>query len=117
MSRNKNIIVSTLMLGLALVAAGCQANGKTSAAAATTDHALMCAKCETVWVPEVRGQGTKVTVLASAAKMTCPTCDSMAKSQLTGDGSVQLHDCPDCKVAPKPVFSGAPRPTHPKGTH
>ena len=115
MSSIENIVVSTLTLGLALVAAGCQANGKTSAA--TTDHALMCAKCETVWVPKVRGQGSKVTVFASSAKMTCPTCDSMAKSQLTGDGKVQLHDCPDCKVAPKPVFSGTWRPTHPKGTH
>ena len=116
MSRITNIIVSTLTLTLALVAAGCQANGKASSAT-STDHARMCPRCETVWVPEVRGQGTKVTVLASAAKMTCPTCDSMAKSHLTGDGKVQLHDCPDCKVAPKPVFSGTSRPTHPKGTH
>jgi Zn finger protein HypA/HybF involved in hydrogenase expression len=116
MSSIKSITVSALTLGLGLVAAGCQANSKDSSAT-STDHALMCAKCETVWVPEVRGQGTKVTVLTSAAKMTCPTCDSMAKSHLTGDGKVQLHDCPDCKVAPKPVFSGTPRPTHPKGTH
>lgn len=109
------LIITVFVLGLATVAAGCQASGKSSASA-PLDHAVMCSKCETVWVPEASGQGTKVTVMRSTAKMTCPTCDATAKGHLTSGGKLVLHECPDCKVTPQRV-SSVHRPTHPKGTH
>lgn len=113
MPRFQNVVLSIVALGSSSLLLGCQASGKS---AATTDHAVMCPTCETVWVPEVTGQGTKVMTLQSRAKMVCPTCDAMAKSHLTSDGKVVLHACPDCKVTPQRV-SSVDRPTHPKGTH
>ena len=32
------------------------------------------------------------------------------------DGKMVLHNCPTCKVAPRPL-TPAPTITHPKGTH
>lgn len=111
----KPALVAAVSL-LTVVAAGCASGGK-SASGEVASGGMMCPKCETVWVSKVVGQGTKVQRLAHDRKMTCPDCDAMAQSQLTGDGKVMLHDCPTCKVTPRPV-SPDPRPlTHPKGTH
>jgi hypothetical protein len=101
---------------LPAVAAGCaSANAGRSA---PVSAGMMCPKCETVWVSQVVGQGTKVQRMVSEREMTCPECDAMAVSQLTGDGKVILHDCPTCKVTPllvtpKPAIA----PSHLQGTH
>ena len=102
---------------VALVAAGCASGKGGNGNDALASGGMMCPKCETVWVSKVVGQGTKVQRLAYDRKMTCPECDAMAKSQLTGDGKVMLHECPTCKVTPRPVSPNPAPLSHPKGTH
>lgn len=101
---------------LTVVAAGCASDGKDSSGTAVSGG-MMCPKCETVWVKKSVGHGPKIQRLAHERKMTCPDCDAMAKSQLTGDGKVMLHECPTCKVTPKPISLTSSPLSHPKGTH
>ena len=64
---------------------------------------MMCPKCETVWVgPHLRGQGTKVEAYHWGREAVCPDCDSMAQAYFK-DGEMALHDCPTCKVTPRPA--------------
>ncbi len=111
----KTVSVAAVSLA-ALVAAGCASGNGGSDGGSSASGGMMCPKCETVWVSETVGQGTKVQRLAYDRKMTCPDCDAMAKSQLMGDGKVMLHECATCKVTPK-ALSPSPELTHPKGTH
>ena len=106
-------VVSVLSVG----AAGCASGNNGAPATASAAGGMMCPKCETVWVTRVVDQGTKVQRLASERDMTCPDCDKMAKSQLTGDGKVMLHECATCKVTPQRVTAKPSTPSHPKGTH
>ena len=76
----------------------------------------MCPKCETVWVGETTDQGTKVQRYTWGKAMTCPDCDAMAASQITGDAKTPLHNCPTCQTVPQPLTPSA-APGHPKGTH
>jgi len=104
------VVVGGLVTG-ALFLAGCASPSK--AGADTDTHAyvdgMMCPTCETVWVTERKSHGPRnITRLSHSRAMTCPDCDAMAKSQLLEDGKVQLHDCPTCKVTPKPVKSSDP---------
>ena len=100
---------------LTVVSAGCASKGSKNNNAAA-GAAMMCPKCETVWVREASVWGPHhVTTWTSKANMTCPECDAMAKSQLMGDGKVMLHECPTCKVTPIRVDPA--KATHPKGTH
>lgn len=115
------VLVGGLVTG-ALFLTGCASSGK--ATADTDTHAymdgMMCPKCETVWVTERKSHGPRnVTRLSHSREMTCPDCDAMARSQLMEDGKVQLHDCPTCKVTPKPVKPAEhPKHFHPKkGIH
>jgi len=106
--------VGSVAVLLALFGAGCATN-KGPAPATHADHGMLCPTCETVWVTDTVGQGTKVQRLATEKRMTCPDCDRMATAYMQGDKKV-LHDCPTCKVTPRPVTEGPP-PTHPKGGH
>jgi len=106
-------------LGVAVVVlvglffAGCAANNKDAAVATHADHGVLCPTCETVWITDTVGQGTKAQRLTTEKQMTCPDCDKMAQAYLEGDKTV-LHNCPTCKVTPRPVIKGAVS-THPKG--
>jgi Zn finger protein HypA/HybF involved in hydrogenase expression len=93
--------------------AGCAAN-KAEKPVTHAAHGVLCPTCETVWITDTVGQGTKVQRLVTEKRMTCPDCDRMAKAYLEGDRLV-LHDCPTCKATPRPVVKGAP-PTHLKGS-
>src|SRR5688572_16635365 len=111
----------SMALGLTTLA-GCAATrgpetSQRPAAAATATGAMNCPTCETVWVREVTGQGTKVQRFASKKQMVCPSCDASAVAYLEGEQKV-LHNCPQCKVTPTPLApTTAPQPSHPKGTH
>jgi len=114
------VLTGGLLAGL-LVAAGC---ASTEPTADKQTHAytegMMCPNCETVWVTNRRSLGARdVTRLSYSRQMTCPDCDAMAQSQLLADGKVQLHDCPTCKVTPKPIKpADDSKPRRPvKGTH
>ena len=109
------MFLAVLALVSTMGAAGCASNGGKGGDEAKLANGMMCPKCETVWVSEQTHMGTKVHMMQTKAKMICPDCDAMAKSQLTGDGKVKLHDCPSCKVTPQPVTPAKPR--HLKGTH
>ena len=107
----------SLGLGVAVLTGlffvGCAANSKDAAPVTHADHGVMCPTCETVWVTDTVGQGTKTQRLATEKQMTCPDCETMAQAYLEGDKTV-LHNCPTCKVTPRPVTKGA-TPTHPRG--
>ena len=109
-----NTRTMTTLTALALFAAGCASHGN-DGNVGPASHGVMCPKCETVWMSNVEGQGTKMQRFSSVKGMTCPDCDAMAKAYTDGDKTV-LHDCPTCKVTPIEVTSAAPR-THERGTH
>jgi len=91
------MLLGILMAPLALL--GCASSTESAA----SEMALMCPKCETVWIHEPQWTaGLKDRVYVSTAGMTCPTCDKMAKSYFK-DGKVVLHNCPDCKVTPRKI--------------
>ena len=94
-------------------AAGCASEQNGSGPSAS--RGMMCPKCETVWIKDVEGQGTKAQRFSSTKGMSCPDCDATAKAYLQG-GDLILHDCPSCKVKPIAVTAGPPR-THERGTH
>ena len=101
-------------VALLALASACASKGHEDKAAAST--AMMCPKCETVWVRESSMIGSKnIAVWSSKPAMTCPECDAMAKSQLQDDGKVMLHACPTCKVTPVRVDPA--QASHAKGTH
>ena len=106
-------VAVVVVVGLFFV--GCAANNKDVAPGLHADHGVLCPTCETVWITDTVGQGTKVQRLTTEKRMTCPDCNKMAQAYLEGDETV-LHDCPTCKVAPRPVIKGA-SPMHPKGGH
>ena len=91
-----------IMLGIMatpIALSGCAS----SATSAKSEMALMCPKCETVWVRKPHWTaGFRDRVYISKSEMTCPTCDKMAKSYFE-DGKSVLHNCPDCKVTPRKI--------------
>jgi phage FluMu protein Com len=106
---------------LAAVAAtllgGCAAGNRTDGHAPHADVAGMtCPKCQTVWVaPKATPGGSpKVQAMQWGRQAVCPDCDVMARAYLK-DGEKVLHNCPTCKVVPRPATRVTP--THPKGTH
>ena len=71
----------------------------------------MCPKCETVWVRERNRYGPRNVIrLGYSRETTCPDCDAMARSRLLEDGKVMLHECPTCKITPKPILSNETGP-------
>ena len=109
-----------IVLGLAAAASvgliGCAATNGGGDDRHSDVSGMMCPKCETVWVaPKTSGSANpKVQALHWGREMVCPDCDAMAASYFK-DGQTVLHDCPTCKVAPRPAKPYTP--THPKGTH
>jgi hypothetical protein len=110
--------VTMLLTGLVASAVtavgGCASNGGGHGGHADS-QGMMCPTCETVWVaPKGAAAGSKVQAMTWGRGMVCPDCDAMAKAYFK-DGQSVLHDCPTCKVAPRPTTTHTP--THPKGTH
>jgi hypothetical protein len=103
----KPVLTAAAVVGLFLgVGAGCASkaggDGSTTTPLAVS-RGMYCPKCETVWVSQPVGQGTKVVRMEHRREMKCPTCDATAASYLTGDGMVMMHECPECKATPIPL--------------
>ena len=98
MSTTFRLTMAAFMAAGAVALVGCQSSSKS----ASSDHALVCPKCETVWVAEkkVFSGPREVHRLQYKPAMSCPTCDKTAKAYFEG-GGMALHECPDCKAAPR----------------
>jgi phage FluMu protein Com len=115
---SRRILFAGLLLALpaALTLGGCASTDKSDASAdADQGTAMMCPKCETVWVTESKQLGAKTRIYQSKAEMTCPTCDKMAKAYFE-DNKVVPHDCPDCKVTPT-IVTPRERPVYKNPIH
>jgi Zn finger protein HypA/HybF involved in hydrogenase expression len=80
---------------------GCGSSQKTDA---EDGMAMMCPKCETVWVRQTVGNNPRVQRYQTQREMVCADCDKMAMAYLDGD-QVVLHECPMCKATPVAVRS------------
>lgn len=101
----KTLMMAGVLLTVGLAAGGCASSGRTADA---SDHAVMCPKCETIWVRERSSIGARdVQRFSLKRDMTCPTCDKAAAAYLQ-DGKTVLHDCPDCKVTLKAYTPAKP---------
>ena len=110
-------VVSALALMGLFVVSGC-ASSADSAKADGLTRGMYCPKCETVWVAKPMHQGTKVATMQSERKMTCATCDATAAKVLNSDGTIMLHECPECKATPVIVQpSNPPKLNAPTGSH
>ncbi|HMP89695.1 MAG TPA: hypothetical protein PJ991_05815 [Kiritimatiellia bacterium] len=79
------------------------------------DAAIMCPKCETVWVKTVSRQGRKAETYVSTKKMKCEDCKNAVESFIaTGEFKHTCKTCGDmvmCKVHPEPTSGPAPSDT------
>lgn len=101
----------------ALAVGGCASSNGAGDARHSHVSGMTCPKCETVWVRTQGGSagGSKTQVMQWGREMVCPDCDAMAEAYFQ-DGEKVLHNCPTCKVTPRPARK-VTTPTHPKGTH
>ena len=88
----KRVLTGMLAAGLAVILSGCSSMGAGSKA---DEKAVMCSKCQTVWVsrPNLMGKG-QVTAYTKDKKMVCPDCESAAKN-FFATGKLQ-HTCRAC---------------------
>jgi len=83
-----------VMAGAAVLMTGCSTTcHKTDAAMGADDQAVMCGKCQTVWVSRPH-QINKVTVYRKVKTMSCPDCDSAA-ANFFKTGKFE-HTCKSC---------------------
>ena len=111
---------------IAWLLGGAMAAGACVGGCASSDHSghgrhdaiagMTCPKCETTWVGPHGGVGasSKSHALHWGREEVCPDCDAMAEAYFK-DGEKVLHNCPTCKVTPRPATPYVP--AHPKGTH
>ena len=103
--------------GAALFVVGCATDNHAGHGHHSDVSGMACPKCETVWVQRqgASAGSSKVQAMQWGRQMSCPDCDAMAEAYFK-DGEKVLHDCPTCKVTPRPARK-VTQPTHPKGTH
>src|SRR5688500_3291308 len=93
-------VCASAIVAAIVTLAGCK-SGEKSEASASGDDAVMCGKCETVWVrTEDHGLRAKgFTVYRTEKRMVCPDCESaMANFVKTGK---LAHTCKTCGDALK----------------
>ena len=114
--KRATMLLTGLFASAVVAIGGCASNNGGGHAGHSDSSGMMCPKCETVWVAPTgtRAASSKVQALTWGRGMVCPDCDAMAKAYFK-DGQTVLHDCPSCKVTPRPTTPHTP--THPKGTH
>lgn len=75
------------------------------------DAAIMCPKCETVWVKKVSRPGRNAETYRSAKKMKCEDCKNAVENFIaTGEFKHNCKSCGDmvmCKVHPEPTDGSA----------
>ncbi len=87
-----SLVIALMGLTIAL-GANVRAESETTKAN-ETDAAIMCPKCETVWVKKVSRQGRKAETFASAKKMNCEDCKNAVENFIT-TGEFK-HTCKTC---------------------
>ena len=85
-------IAIAVMFGVLAMPA--RADEEKKAEGADKDIAVLCAKCETVWVKTPRQVGPRATVLVTSKKMACDECKSAVESFFTS-GKFE-HTCGHC---------------------
>ena len=91
------LLTATVLVG------GCASSNHAGHGRHSFTSGMMCPKCETVWLGQgSAAQGTKIQAMSFKPEMVCPDCDAMAQSYFQ-DGEKVLHECPTCKVTPRPV--------------
>ena len=114
--KRATMLLTGLVASAVTALAGC-ASGKGGGHEGHADsQGMMCPTCETVWVAPkgAVGGSSKIQAMTWGRGMVCPDGDAMANAYFK-DGQTVLHDCPSCKVTPRPTRPFVP--THPKGTH
>ena len=93
-------VISVAGVALALmVLSGCQSSGQKAETTVAGEDAVMCAKCETVWVRSPtqvgppRGTATPLAYRSSKA-MVCEDCESIVGTFFK-TGKLE-HTCPTC---------------------
>lgn len=86
-------ILIVVIWALFMVVGGCASTGEKQAGTTDKDVAVMCPKCETIWVRMPRRSNRTMTY-RSVARMTCPDCESAIKTFFT-TGEL-CHRCNTC---------------------
>lgn len=73
----KDVLMGVVVTGVAILAAGCSTvSPKMSADASNKEQAVMCSKCQTVWVQRGYQEGKHVVAYRQDKQMVCPDCQS-----------------------------------------
>jgi hypothetical protein len=87
----KSVLTGMLAAGLAVILSGCSTMGGGKA----DEPAVMCSKCQTVWVSRPHRVGKSwATVYSRQKKMVCSDCESAAKNFF--DTGKLEHTCKTC---------------------
>ena len=101
-----------LIIALVTAAVAYGTNVRAEESSAAADVAIMCPKCETVWVKTPKQVGAKAVTYVSTKKMKCTDCKNAIESFLaTGKFSHTCKTCGDlvmCKMHAEPTSGPAP---------
>ena len=101
-----------LIIALAAAAMAFGVNVRAEQTNTVSDVAVMCPKCETVWVKTPKQVGAKVVTYVSTKKMKCEDCKNAVASFLaSGKFEHTCKTCGDlvmCKMHAEPTSGPAP---------
>ena len=87
----KSVLAGLLAASLAVIISGCSTTGAGNKAG---EQAVMCSKCQTVWVQKRSVGRAGTAVYRREKKMVCPDCETAAKSFFS-TGTME-HSCKTC---------------------
>ena len=91
----RKVSIGVLVVGVAALVAGCSTPGsKAKTEAGGEEQAVMCSKCETVWVRRPDHMGKNAVVYRREKQMVCPDCQS-AVVTFFKTGKLE-HTCKSC---------------------
>lgn len=91
----KGVLLGVLAAGVAVLVAGCSTSApKVASEAGGEDQAVMCSKCQTVWVQRAHHLGKNAVVYRREKQMVCPDCQS-AVVTFFKTGKLE-HTCKSC---------------------
>ena len=91
----KDVLMGIVVAGVAILIAGCSTvSPKMSSEASNKEQAVMCSKCQTVWVQRGYQNGKNVVAYRQDKQMVCPDCQS-AIVTFFKTGKLE-HTCKTC---------------------
>lgn len=91
----KDVLMGIVVAGVAILIAGCSTvSPKMSAQTSNKEQAVMCSKCQTVWVQRGYQEGKHVVAYRQDKQMVCPDCQS-AILTFFKTGKLE-HTCKSC---------------------